>query len=127
MSLLRKLKMLPLAFAALLFGCSQSNPLDTLEHKTVAQALLKSAISSEIQLGLAPNTAQAGRYYESCMNEEKRGSGCERLYHQMVKELRKKSAYKDVTIANLTEQKMWSFVKGYYRAGEFNRVPGIDY
>lgn len=104
-----------------LSGCSHSNPLNQYSHETVGKELLASAVRAEIQLGLAKRPSQAGYYYWYCLDGKRPGKRCEALYRAMRKNLHNK--YHGLTISDLQDKKLWSYVKDYYQEAAFNRLP----
>jgi len=106
-----------------LVGCSHSNPLDQYSHASVARVLLASAVTADMKLGLASHASQAGYNYEECMSGEnsKDKKTCQSIYKLMAKELRRK--YSGIRVSDITDKKLWSYVKGYYQENAFDRLP----
>jgi len=104
-----------------LVGCSHSNPLKQYSRKSVAEDLFTSDVAAEMKLGLAKRKYQAGPYYFECMEGKNNPKTCHTIYGLMLKNLRSK--YRGLSIADIQDQKLWSYLKPYYQEDLFNRLP----
>ena len=104
-----------------LVGCSHNNPLKQYSRGSVAKDLFTTAVSAEIKLGLVKKKYQAGPYYFGCMEGKQNPKTCHKVYRWMLKNLRSK--YRGLTVSDIRDQKLWSYLKGYYQEDLFNRLP----
>lgn len=106
----------------MLTSCSQhQNSLNKVDPETAALFLYNTAISAKTKLKFSgPND---GSLYAVCISGNSPSQAqCQQLYTEMVKIAHNNSAYKDLTVSDISDPKMWSQVSDIYKRHQFNTI-----
>ena len=94
-----------------------SNPLYNPNKKETATFLVDASKYAEKQLHIK----DAGYLYRDCMNGKKDAKTCESVYQKMVK-YGKTHEYKNLSVSDLKDQKIWASLKDDYFDVNFNSL-----
>lgn len=106
---------------ALLAACSSHhNPLKTAQPKAAAQFLVSASQAAEKQLHVFH--VPGGYYYGECMNGKATKPLCAQLYKAMARFAETTTAFKGVTVSDLTDKLVFKKLKARYQREQFNAV-----
>lgn len=105
--------------AFLLAACHQS-PLQKIKPEQQIASLLKASRSAEKAMGLY--SAPGGGYYLNCMKGNEAGIDCQQLFKQMLLVIQQEPDFKNLTLAELTDQALFATIAEEYHHRFFNSV-----
>ena len=80
------------------------------------------AASQSAEQKLKVFTPPGGEYYGLCMNNKEKPKLCKALYQAMAEYAKKTPYFKTVTVADLTDLKMFAQLKDEYETKRFDAV-----
>ncbi len=106
---------------SVLNGCSRDpNPLTTAYRDDASKFLFKASLVAERELKL--NDLGEGAYYGACMRGKIDEAICNNLYQLMVVYAKSTQDFKNVRLADLTDQSMFRLLRPRYERDQFNDV-----